>query len=135
MVLIATAYKVPTALISGGPSWIGSEAFDVEARSDAAAGEDQIKLMLQTLLANRFRLALHRETKDMPISLMTIGKRSPKFTTPSDDEMPSIRWTPSAVTGQKVSMSALAVFLSRVVGHTVIDKTGIEGGESPLKQS
>src|SRR5262249_42718165 len=66
--LLDTAYHVEDFLISGGPAWLHSERYDVVAKApDASASADQVRLMLQALLAERFQLAVHRETKEMPV--------------------------------------------------------------------
>jgi uncharacterized protein (TIGR03435 family) len=124
--LIAKAYDVPSLLIYGGPSWVNSEAFDVEARTNASADEDQVKRMLQTLLAVRFQLRVLHQMKDVPTSSMTIGERSSKLTTPKPGETSSLTWSQVSITGQRVTMSDLASFLTRGLRQIVIDKTGIE---------
>src|SRR5262249_24039197 len=72
--VIALAYDVPTALLYPyegkvviGPDWINSEVFAIEAKAESPTSEAQLKLMLQTLLAERFKLKLHRENRDMPV--------------------------------------------------------------------
>jgi uncharacterized protein (TIGR03435 family) len=50
--------------LTGGPEWIKSGRFEIQAKSENAASEGQIKLMLQTLLADRFHLQFHRDTKE-----------------------------------------------------------------------
>src|SRR5207248_2112685 len=66
--VIAWAHSVLAVQVYGGPNWLDSERYDIAAKAESAnAGEDQIKLMLQSLLAERFKLAVHRETKELPI--------------------------------------------------------------------
>src|SRR5215469_938740 len=73
-ILLATAYDVNFEQISGGPDWLDSERYDVEAKPDRLATTQQIHLMLQKLLAERFRLVLRRETKEMPIFALILDK-------------------------------------------------------------
>src|SRR5262245_30486329 len=61
--LIRVAYGLQNDQLSGGPKWIDSERFDIEARAAGPADDPELKLMLRALLAERFRLAIHRETK------------------------------------------------------------------------
>src|ERR1700722_16848583 len=62
--LILVAYKVRDFQISGGPSWIGTEKFDIDARTDGSNGADAMLGMLQALLESRFQLHFHHEMKD-----------------------------------------------------------------------
>src|SRR5580658_8100566 len=77
--LILSAYHLTPYQCTGGPSWIDRDAFDMEARAAAAASPDELRQMLQALLADRFQLAVHREPKEMPVYLMTVAKGGPKF--------------------------------------------------------
>jgi hypothetical protein len=63
---IRNAYGVPRYRISGGPDWLGSDRYDIIARASSAAPKAQLMLMLQTLLADRFKLRTHLETRDLP---------------------------------------------------------------------
>jgi uncharacterized protein (TIGR03435 family) len=65
--LIANAFGLPPGRVTGGPAWIDVDRFDVEARAPSAASQDQIRAMLRTLLAERFRLASHIEPTERPI--------------------------------------------------------------------
>jgi len=127
MALISEAYGVPTQFISGGPGWAAEDPFDIEARAAGPADEDQIKLMLQALLVDRFQLKIHRETKNLSVYSLTMGKRSAKLTTAKEDGRSAFRWTPAFVMGQSVTMPSLASWLTRQLGQLVIDKTGLEG--------
>lgn len=61
--LMRTAYGVLDSQIEGGPSWVTFDKFDVEARSEGTASSDQVRIMLQGLLEDRFKLKVHRTTK------------------------------------------------------------------------
>jgi uncharacterized protein (TIGR03435 family) len=65
--LIRFAYDVPDFLIFGGPNWLNSERFDVAAKAETDASLHQKRLMLRRLLAERFKLAVHLEARDLPI--------------------------------------------------------------------
>src|SRR5580658_4777821 len=88
--IISVAYGVERFQISGGPSWLPSERFDIEAKMDAATADALEKLspdqrvltqqqMLQALLADRFQLTVHRETKELTIYTLVIAKGGPKL--------------------------------------------------------
>jgi uncharacterized protein (TIGR03435 family) len=75
---IRVAYKVKEFQIEG-PDWLGSARFDITAKFPEGATKDQIPDMLQALLADRFKLALHRDTKDHAIYALVVGKGGPKL--------------------------------------------------------
>jgi len=76
--VISQAYGVQHSQISG-PSWLDSERFDVVAKIPAGAAMDQIPQMLQTLLAERFKLKLNGERKELPVYALVAGKNGPKL--------------------------------------------------------
>ena len=77
--LIATAYNVPRDRVQGGPTWLDSDRYDIIAKADANATPDQLKRMLGPLLADRFKLQFHRETRELPVYALTVLKGGPKF--------------------------------------------------------
>ena len=78
--LIRTAYGIDDASkIQGGPSWLDLDRFDVIAKAPDGATQDSAKLMLQTLLADRFKLKVHEGTKPMPTYVLALGKGKPKI--------------------------------------------------------
>ena len=62
-----------------GPEWLGSASYDIMAKKPATVPHDQTMLMLQTLLTERFKLTLHKETKTMPVYALTVAKSGPKL--------------------------------------------------------
>jgi uncharacterized protein (TIGR03435 family) len=150
-VLISYAYGVQGFEISGGPGWMSTDRYDIAAKTDAAVLDmNGYKSMLQALLVDRFKLGVHRETKDVPIFALVPAKSGPKLT-PADasgcvamgpnappppprapsDPAPTACGTfftgPNTLDGKSMSMSGLANTLSIMVGRPVIDKTGIPG--------
>src|SRR5579864_8373915 len=65
--LLEWAYGIQPQQHSGGPSWMGTDRYDVVAKAEGNATDDQQKLMVQTLLAERFALKVHREKKQLPV--------------------------------------------------------------------
>ncbi len=68
-----------------GPAWIDTPTdfhYDIIAKAGRPVDEDQLKLMLRTLLADRFRLAVHREERDLPVYLLTVARTATNFTPP-----------------------------------------------------
>ncbi len=76
--LMVLAYKVQPSQISG-PDWIATERFDIVAKLPAGATKDQSNQMLQCLLEERFKMTLHRETKDQPVFALVVAKDGPKL--------------------------------------------------------
>jgi uncharacterized protein (TIGR03435 family) len=71
--LLVTAYGIRPERIIGAPSWIDEDRFDIAARASEGTPDNQLSLMLRTLLADRFRLAVHTETQDQPVyALVTL---------------------------------------------------------------
>jgi uncharacterized protein (TIGR03435 family) len=153
--LIRAAYDVKDYGLLGVPDWLNTQLYDVEAKMDASVVDalgkltpDQLKLarqqMLQTLLAERFNLKIHRETKEEPVYLLAIGKNGPKLqdakpgdtnTFPGADGSAvrgQIQLGPGSGGGHKdrahtVSMSLFEQYLSAVLGRPVLDRTGLTG--------
>jgi len=151
--LIRVAYGVEENQISAAPNWLNSENYNVEAKMDNPAvdalrklSEDQRKLererMLQVLLADRLHLTLHRETKELPVYALVIAKNGVKLHKSKlgdpypnglkgPDGLPggptSMRIKPGEVIIQARPVESLAWALSRLLGRTVLDKSGLEG--------
>jgi len=78
--LISLAYGADQAKIQGGPSWLASDRFDIVAKVPAGTNNSTAGLMLRTLLADRFKLAIHNEDKPLPVyALISTGKRGPQL--------------------------------------------------------
>ncbi len=121
-VLVMNAYGLNEYQIEGGPKWLGSAKFDIDVKFPAGAPRDQTQLMMQAMLADRFRLTVHRESKTRSEYALVVGKGGPKLQMASDDQGSAsgarmIRGTATA--------SQLADMLGRVVGAPVIDQTGL----------
>jgi uncharacterized protein (TIGR03435 family) len=141
--LLAFAYRLQQFQIFGGPKWIGSDRFDVEGKAeDPKADYDQLRLMLQSLLQDRFKLKLHRETKESPVYALVVAKGGPKLKMSSDQISPDvngpvppgagpnrggIRGGEGNLIGNAVTLPWFATSLSQRVDRLVIDKTNLAG--------
>ena len=142
--LIIIAYRIRDQQISGGPSWITSEHYDISAKPEAKATPDQVNLMLRSLLADRFQLTLRKESKEMPVYVLTVAKNGPKLEEakdqgPATDDAPAepgrgpgpgarlMRMGRGELSAQGVAVSDFSDQLGRVLGRNVIDKTGLAG--------
>ncbi len=76
--LLVKAYELKNYQVEG-PAWLESDGFDIVAKVPAGTSKEQFNLMLQSLLAERFKVAVHRETKTLPVYALTIGKNGPKL--------------------------------------------------------
>ena len=147
--LIQQAYGVEENQVIGLPNGLSSERYDVEAKvdsSDVAKLHDldphQRMRMLQPVLAERFQLKVHRETRDLPVFELVVAKGGPKFheAKPGDTYPngikgpdghaggPGVVWMQDGqLTCQAVGMLELTRILSQRLGHNVLDKTGLTG--------
>lgn len=132
MTLVSNAYELNYYQISGGPPWTTSAHFDIVAKADGDTSptKDQVRQMLQALLAERFQLKVHRETKEMPVLELVVGKNGPKLSDP-DPSKPGMRTMGNAtglhITAWQSTMQQLAAQLSNTAGRPVLDKTGLTG--------
>src|SRR5262245_61875245 len=131
--LIRWAYQVKKYQISG-PAWLNDDAecFDVAAKTSPEMKDLQIRQMVQTLLAERFKLALHRETRTLPIYDLLVAKNGPKLMVAKPDAnqgSTSSRGGTEGVTmtSPSLSMQSFADFLGRQLDRPVYDRTGIQG--------
>jgi uncharacterized protein (TIGR03435 family) len=132
--LIAFAYNIPEERILQGPPWLDSDKYDVLAKSDQ--GTDRpvdrsmgaIKLRTQSLLADRFKLTLQQETRQLPIFKLVVDKGGPKRLLPPKGASPDLFTNGRHVTCQAASMAFFAKnFLTGQVSEPVFDETGIQG--------
>lgn len=77
--LVADAYGVKRSQILGGPKWVDTERFDIVAKVPAGATKQRVRLMLQNLLAERFKLELHRENRELPIYALVVSAKGPNL--------------------------------------------------------
>jgi len=138
--LITLAYEVRDFQVSGGPGWIDSERFDINARREASETTESTRYdltktiderrktveRLRNLLEERFQLALHRETKEQQVYALVVGKNGPKVKETKDGNS-LIRMGRGMLHGEGVQLDFLATTISSQLGRTVIDKTGLTG--------
>lgn len=127
--LIEVAYHLKREQVSGGPKWLDSDRFDIEARSAGPADEPQLELMLQTLLADRFQLVVHRETKLLSGYALVVAKGGLKVHS-EEGKGSNSNSNRGRITAERVSMDKLAEILSRTLGSLVVNKTEANGAFS-----
>ncbi|HST80013.1 MAG TPA: TIGR03435 family protein, partial [Verrucomicrobiae bacterium] len=155
--IIRMAYGVRDFQVTGGPDWLSRDKYDVAAKflngmedakfwslpqDEQTSRMDQRRLELQALLAERFRLVAHRETRQLPIYSLTIAANGPKLqkASPGDAYANGMKrrdgvpmgaglWVPQSgvLVGQGVSTTMLAAQLSNQLGRVIADNTGLSG--------
>ena len=129
VMIVAWAYHVERQQVSG-PAWVESQRFDVFAKTGRPASENEIRQMLQTLLVERFKLAVHRESRRMDVLALVLPKAGHKMTSSQTGEPTQNRQDP--VRGMVVEGVELAEFVNEMsrdvwVGVPVVDMTGLKG--------
>jgi uncharacterized protein (TIGR03435 family) len=132
--LITLAYDVQPQQVSGGPGWMDSERFVIQAKgpggADRASREEERRLALlrlQALLAERFGLVIRRESKDISGYALVVAKGGPKLVESKATANGIRQMGRGEVSGQGVTMDMVARTVGRAVGRTVVDKTGLKG--------
>ena len=126
---IQWAYHVQAIQVSG-PGWLDDNRYDIVAKTAGETPTERQRAMMQTLLAQRFKLAVHRETKEMPAYIMTVAKSGHKLK-PSDSEgemelKPNSGNRMSAAFSH-VTLEQLLERMTPILQGVVIDQTGLKG--------
>ena len=125
--LIAFAYQVHDFQISG-PDWLRSQRFDIQAEGAEWANRAERPTIMQNLLVERFKLALHRETKELPIYALVIAKNGLKLQSVDPHGESGVSSGRGYMTLKKASLKEIVDSLSRRVDRPVVDNTGLTGG-------
>ena len=146
--LIIGAHDLQDSQLSGGPDWLDRDRFDIVAKAEGDPSPNQFIAMLQTLLSDRFKVALHHEARVVPVYALLLarsdGRRGPRLR-PSDGKCgaaasnyfpvvpdPSapppcgdFRKGPRSLVARGMTMPRLASLLTRDVGRVVVDATAL----------
>jgi uncharacterized protein (TIGR03435 family) len=136
-------YGIPSSRILGGPKWIVSQRFDIAATMDSASIErlsslpsaerrKQTQAIFQRLLAERFKLSVHWESRVLPVYALVVSKQGPKFqATKTPEGHSGTSSNNGKFSGRGLTMAQLADAMTRELGgqlgRPVIDKTGLQG--------
>jgi uncharacterized protein (TIGR03435 family) len=153
-IFVATAYDLPfqTDRLTGGPAWIRTERYDIEATPEPGmipAGatvkdrNEKVRLMLQTMLAERFKMVIRRDVKELPVYAVVMKKGGSKMQKAAVQEKGCLEVTKGpddpaschtfsggqgrGIHAQAVSMPDLAAYASSWADRPVVDKTGLRG--------
>ena len=137
--LIFEAYQVPYSQITGGPVWLNTDEFDIDAKAESPAGLEQLRLMLRALLTDRFKLAVRTETRERRVYALVVGKDGPRLSGAKDGDGSRL-WRFHGRLSEFANILAVQLTIpmssnqdptipSRATGAPVpvVDKTGIEG--------
>jgi bla regulator protein blaR1 len=153
--LVQMAYGVQPYQVTGGPDWFGSERLEIDAKMESSVADALAKLsqddktlvrqkMLQALLADRFQLTIHRETKELPTYTLTIGKNGSKLVEAKPEDIPaaappqggrggrvgmfmSAGAGGTTLSGKAMTLANLVRTLSGSLRSPILDKTGLTG--------
>lgn len=132
--LIKIAYNLNDDEVSGGPSWISSRKFDIDAKADAttmdpsATGNTQTRLRLQVLLKDRFKLRLRREMKEMSTYALVVAKSGSKLTkSPTSETTVHFQGAQGNINASNATLDQLAAAVEDWVGHPVQNMTELDG--------
>src|ERR1017187_9519910 len=127
--VLMLAYDIQESQIVGGPSWLATEKWDVEAKStdQVAHSAEETHHMLQSLLGERFALRIHRQTEQRPAYILVVGKGGPKFKAAEQDGSTNYRITGNSISLERGDLARMVQLLSTALGKPVIDRTGLGG--------
>ena len=149
--LMTYAYAVRDFQIIGGPDWITSDRYDIQAKAEEDSvpassrmrdlnSPDPMALRIQSLLDDRFQLKMHRETRQLPVYELTVASGGSKLQLSPDQGSPevgavdrgslSIQRTPSGWTLQAtaIPLSSLIAVLSNQIGRSIVDRSNVKPG-------
>jgi uncharacterized protein (TIGR03435 family) len=148
---IQNAYGIKPFQLLGGPGWIDSAHYDIDAKAVDNASAAEMRLMMQAMLEERFQLKIHHETRELPVYELSAPKGGAKLPPSMDGScvaanpgappappapgqpgpcgriLASMSPSGGRMTGGQVSVRELVRVLTSMLGRTVIDKTGFTG--------
>jgi uncharacterized protein (TIGR03435 family) len=131
------AYDLQPSQHTGGPAWLNTDRYEIDATAGFNASDQQMRRMAQALLVERFHLKVHRESKELTAIVLSPGKNPPKVSPAKDGEIHAVRFTPQNGSDGKAAayhilltrftMAQLGDTFARQLGQIVLDKTGLQG--------
>lgn len=131
--IVGLAFAIQRVRVLGGPSWADSDQFDIVAKAESPdATRDEVRSMLQTLLAERFHMAVHRETKQLPAYTLLLAKGGSKLKQASPDSKSGMTDSSGPNGEQRMvfvstPVRVLVNLLANALGSPVVDRTGLDG--------
>jgi uncharacterized protein (TIGR03435 family) len=128
--IVAAAFGISEdrdAYLLAGPTWIAAEKYDVIAKFPAATSSDQMRLMLQALLRERFGMRFHREVREVPAYVLVVAKSGLKARAAAEGSAGGFRRGLGHLESHAATMAVLADKLSQQSDRPVVDKTAVSG--------
>lgn len=126
--LMMSAFNVQDFRIVGGPEWLTARRWDVQAKPDRPATQDQIRSMLRALLETRFHLRSHSEVRQLPVFELSVDRKGPKVPRVKDpEEKLDVRLGPGSIQLTNNTAATFASQLSYSLNRPVVDKTNLSG--------
>jgi uncharacterized protein (TIGR03435 family) len=135
--LLEWAYDLLPSQHSAGPAWMENDRYDIIAKASGNATDDEMKLMTRALLAERFKLKFHHETREVPVLILAPGKSAPKLFPPQEGEKHSLKIIPRTgddgkiasyrVVATRFSFAQLNQTFARQLERVIVNQTGLEG--------
>jgi uncharacterized protein (TIGR03435 family) len=125
---IRWAYHVSEYQVNG-PDWLDSQRYEIAGKAAGPATEEQLRLMMQSLLLERFKLAVHRQIKELSAYVLVVGKNGLKVQESKTEGESSIDINQKqlSVNVQRTPVSQLVEMLGNVLRAPVVDQTGLKG--------
>jgi uncharacterized protein (TIGR03435 family) len=126
--IIGLAYGIQRVRVTGGPSWADADQYNIAAKTESlGTSQDQVRMMLQNLLTERFKLALHHEAKELRAYRLVSGKNSPTLQAAKAEEKSAVGQENGQLTFSNMPLAALINTLANVLDSPVQDETGLSG--------
>jgi uncharacterized protein (TIGR03435 family) len=127
--LVLSSYRVLSSQLTA-PDWLAESRYDVEVTMPPNTSPEQERLMWQAMLADRFKLQVHREKREIPAYVLSVGKNGPKLAEPTQKEGRIGMGGPGKIMAANATMAGLAAILSMRLDRQVVDETGLAGNYS-----
>jgi uncharacterized protein (TIGR03435 family) len=145
--LIQNAWDVKDYQVVSGPGWAASDRYDIDAKTAPNTPREQMRVMIQTLLEDRFQLTVHHESRSLPVYHLVatskdgiklqpsregscIERNSEPVTTPGSKTPTycgSSEWSPQSLTGNAITIQQFTTMLGNILQRPVMDETGFKG--------
>jgi uncharacterized protein (TIGR03435 family) len=124
---IMSAWSVGPQQVVGGPDWLNTDRFEIEARADQPVDDDAaLMVLLRGILADRFKLSLHHESRPVEAYVLEVAKNGPKMEKTAGGESIDLSHN-GGIDSKNATMQHFAEVLSRQMDLPVVNRTGLSG--------
>lgn len=126
--LIQAAYHIKAGLLFRTTGWMESDRFDIDAKAAGNSNFDEDLVMLRALLADRFQLRFHRETRQFKTEALVVGRGGPKFQASTDqDQKEHVNIRATEISGAAIPFGHFVSILGTQLGYPITNETGLSG--------